>query len=188
MILSAVALAVGGGIFFLFTQPHFDNIRATAAEVEQYDQALQKAAELQQLKQSLLSRYNAFNPADVERLRKLLPDHVDNVRLVLDLDSLASRHGMALQNVVISNPAKEGENAGAVAAIGVSLQRYDSLTLKFATQGTYPNFTAFLQDLETSLRVVDLVGLRLVRESGGSSPQSEPIYRYDITIKTYWLK
>lgn len=184
IIISVVALAVGGGIFFLYTQPRFDSIRATAAEVGQYDQALERAAELQSLKQSLLSRYNAFNPADVERLQKLLPDHVDNVRLVLDLDSLASRHGLALQNVVISNPTTGRENGGAIAAVGESLQKYDSLTLKFATQGTYPNFKAFLQDIETSLRVVDLVELRLTRESS----QGEPQYRYDITIKTYWLK
>ena len=184
MILSVIAFAVGGGIFFLYTQPRFDSIRATATEVGQYDEALQKAAELQALKQSLLSRYNAFNPADVERLQKLLPDHVDNVRLVLDLDNLAARHGLALQNVVISDSAGGKENTGAVAAVGENLQKYDSLTLKFATQGTYPNFKAFLEDMETSLRVVDLVELRLARESS----QTELLYRYDITIKTYWLK
>ena len=61
----------------------------------------------EQLKQSLLSRFNAFKTEDLDRLRKLLPDHVDNVRLILDLDNLAARHGMALQNVVISEPASE---------------------------------------------------------------------------------
>jgi len=184
-IFSIVGLAAAAGIFFLFTQPHYDTVREREAEVAQYDQALERSSKLQQLKQSLLSRYNAFNPADVDRLHKLLPDHVDNVRLVLDLDNLAARHGMALQNVVTSGPEPD-RAGGAIANANGARQKYDSLTLQFRTQGTYANFTAFMRDLEASLRIVDLVELSLVQLptfSGG-----EPIYRYELTIRTYWLK
>jgi len=186
-ILAVVGLGIAGAIFFLFTQPTYDGIQSLKQQIGQYDQALDKAAELQALKQSLLSRYNSFNPADLDRLHKLLPDHVDNVRLVLDLDNLASRHGMGLQNVVISNIASDAKNEGVIAAIGAGRQKYDSLTFKFSTQGTYQNFTAFLQDLENSLRIVDLVSLRL-DSAGGPLGSGEPIYRYDMTIRTYWLK
>ncbi|OGG79423.1 hypothetical protein A3A39_00495 [Candidatus Kaiserbacteria bacterium RIFCSPLOWO2_01_FULL_54_13] len=189
VILSTLGLAIAGGIFFLYTQPRYDAVRTLQAEIEQYNQALEKAAELQRLKQSLLSRYNAFSPSDVDRLHKLLPDHVDNVRLVLDLDSLASRHGMAIQNVVISNPTTEKALPGAISTIGVNRQKYDSLILKFRTLGTYTNFTAFLRDLETSLRIVDLVSLKLLQDSGlPTQPRVEPTYRYEITLRTYWLK
>ena len=85
-LLSIAGLAVAGGIFFLYTQPAYDNVQVLKGRIAQYDQALDKAAELQQLKQSLLSRFNAFRPEDLDRLQKLLPDHVDNVRLILDLD------------------------------------------------------------------------------------------------------
>ena len=185
--LSVAGVALAGAIFFLYTQPQYDKVRALQSQIEQYDQALQKANELQQLKQSLLSRFNAFNPADVDRLHKLLPDHVDNVRLVLDLDNLAALHGLALQNVVISNPAAERNTAGVIASQGRNHQKYDSLTLKFKTQGPYANFVTFLQDLETSLRIVDLVSLALSLQSPGVG-QAEPIYGYDLTIRTYWLK
>ena len=192
MVLSVLGLVAAGGIFFAYTQPHYDDIRATKAQIAEYDQALDRAAELQNLKQSLLSRYNAFNPANLERLQKLLPDHVDNVRLVLDLDRLASQHGMALQNVVISNPASEaGQQSTVGNVITASKQKYDSLTLEFSTLGSYQSFKAFLQDLEASLRIVDLVSLKL--QPGGSSAQpgqtqAEPAYQYDVTIRTYWLK
>lgn len=188
MSLSAIGLVIAGIVFFAYTQPTYDSVRDLQSQIAQYDQALQKASELQQLKQSLLSRYNAFNPADLDRLQKLLPDHVDNVRLVLDLDNLAGRHAMSLQNVVISNPATESDKiTSALGAIGAGSQKYDSLTLRFSTGGTYQNFSEFLQDLEASLRIVDLVGLKIDRESEGP-PHGEPTYRYDITIRTYWLK
>ncbi|MBI4133643.1 type 4a pilus biogenesis protein PilO [Candidatus Uhrbacteria bacterium] len=180
--ISIAGLLIAGGVFFAFTQPTYDTVQAVEAQIEEYNQALEKAAELQSIKQSLLSRYNAFNPADVERLQKLLPDHVDNVRLVLDLDTMTARHSMSLQNVVVSNPTQE--RAGdVVGTLGESRQKFDSLTIKFGLQGSYENFTAFLQDLESSLRIADLVALGIERVPGQSQ-----IYSYDITIRTYWLK
>ncbi len=185
-ILSIVGLAIAGASLFFYTQPTYDELRALETQIGEYNQALEKAAELQSLKQSLLSRYNAFNPADIDRLHKLLPDHVDNVRLVLDLDNLAARHGMALQNVTLSNPTEAAEK-GAIGAIGSSRQKFSSLTLKFTTHGTYGNFKGFMEDLERSLRIVDLVSLSL-QEASDNVPGKEPRYRFDITIRTYWLK
>jgi len=185
-LLSIAGLAVAGGIFFLYTQPAYDNVQVLKGRIAQYDQALDKAAELQQLKQSLLSRFNAFRPEDLDRLQKLLPDHVDNVRLILDLDNLAARHDMALQNVVISEPASESGGTTVIGSIGAGHRRFDSLTLKFTTRGSYEDFSAFLSDLEASLRIVNVVSLSLTRESTNAT--GSLTYRYDITIRTYWLK
>lgn len=182
-------LAAAGAIFFMYTKPAYDGLRDVQDQIQQYDQALNKADELQRLKQSLLSRYNAFNPVDVDRLHKLLPDHVDNVRLVLDLDTLASQHGFALQNVVINAPGT-AVNPGSQqqqVVIGPSRDTYDSLTLRFATSGTYPQFVEFINALENSLRLVDVVALAMDAGTTGVTG-GEPTYRFDITLRTYWLK
>ena len=185
-LLAIAGLGIAGGIFFLYTQPTYDNVQVLKERIGQYDEALNKAAELQQLKQSLLSRFNAFRTEDLDRLQKLLPDHVDNVRLILDLDNLAARHRMSLQNVVISEPASEKGGTTVIGSIGLGHRRFDSLTLKFSTRGSYEDFAGFLEDLEASLRIVNIVSLGLVRES--STATGGLIYRYDITIRTYWLK
>ena len=183
-IISLICLIGAGALFFFYTKPAYDGTRTTQNQIAQYDLALNKAAELQKLKQSLLSRYNAFNPDNIDRLHKLLPDHVDNVRLVLDLDTLASKHGLALQNVVIASPG-QAKTTAAPAAIGPSLQKYDSLTLRFATTGTYSRFVEFLSELEQSLRIVDVTALQInLADSAGTDPN----YRFDITLRTYWLK
>jgi Tfp pilus assembly protein PilO len=183
-----VCVAAAGAIFFVYTKPTYDSVRTTRAEMSQYDEALQKAAELQQLKQTLLSRYNAFNPNDVDRIQKLLPDHVDNVRLILDLDSIASRNGMAIQNVVVSNPVSVQGAQTAIGSLGSSKQKYDSVTLSFSTQGPYETFLQFLTDLETSLRIVDLVSLTLTSGAAPTEKGQPSVYGYDVTIRTYWLK
>lgn len=184
--MSIVCVVAAGAIFFVYSKPAYDKVKTTRTEMAQYDEALQKATELQQLKQTLLSRYNAFNPNDVDRLQKLLPDHVDNVRLILDLDSIASRNGMALQNVVVSTPTSGQSSQTAVGSLGSTKQKFDSVTLSFSTQGSYETFISFLNDLETSLRIVDLVSLNLT--ASGSSGKTGNAYGYDVTIRTYWLK
>lgn len=178
-------MGLAGAIFFLYTKPSYDTISEQQTKIAQYDQALDKAAQLQQLKQSLLARYNAFDPNDVDRLQKMLPDHVDNIRLILDLNSLAAQHGMSLENVDVTNTGSAATNS-ASATIGSDQQDYESLTLRFTTHSTYSNFETFMRNLEASLRIVDLVSLSIAT-SGGNTPGAQ-LYQYQVTIKTYWLK
>ncbi len=187
-IVAILVITIAGGIFVLYTKPSYDAVKVVQADIAQYDQALDRANELHELKQSLLSRYNTFDPADIERLHKLLPDHVDNVRLVLDFDNLANKHNLAIQNVVIGRgtSAPDSGRPKNIEVIGGVAQAYESLTLKFSTQGTYSGFVTFMSDVQASLRIVDLVSLTLSPAS--AEQRGEPIYRYDVTIRTYWLK
>lgn len=176
----------------MYTQPSYDNSRSIQLKINQYDQALQKAAELQKLKQQLISRFNSFNPADLDRLQKLLPDHVDNVRLILDMDNMATNRGMSLKNVEVSGVSgKDAPVKTVIGTLGDSSRKYESLIVSFSTAGTYENFKTFLNDLEASLRIVDLQSLSLAPAgaiSGTISNPGDPIYNFNISLKTYWLK
>ena len=187
-VIAFLGLAIAGAVFFLYTKPAYDSSRALQVQIAEYNQALEKAGELQRLKQALLSRYNAFDPQDIDRLHKLLPDHVDNVRLVLDLDNLASSQGFALQNVVVSSPTSQSDSQQPIGAIGAGNQQYDSLTFSFSTTGTYAGFVQFMETLERSLRIVDLVSLSISPAGNTEVALPEPMYTYAVTIRTYWLK
>src|SRR3989344_1785469 len=184
----------------------FDGPLPWRASTAQNTAALDKTAELQNPRQTLLSRFNTFDPADLDKLQKLLPDHVDNVRLILDLDNLAEDSGLALQNVDVSSAQKQtAKSQTALGAIGASNQKYDSLTLTFSTIASYPAFVGFLTDLESSLRIVDLVSLTITPSGNGTTAASatnafptnvrspaatraEPLYTFNMTLRTYWLK
>lgn len=186
-ILSVLALFIAGTVYFMYTQPTYSGVKVLKSEIAQYNQALDKAAELKLLKESLLSRFNSFDPVAVESLHKLLPDHVDNVRLVLDIDSLGARYNMPVQNVSISSPSSETDEKKqtAIGSITSGKQKFDTLTVKFSTRTTYENFVQFLEALQSSLRLVDLVALTI---SPQGAQGGERVYAYDITIKTYWLR
>jgi len=193
---SILALAVAGAVFFVYTQPAYNSVKDLQTQITEYNAALDKARELQELKRSLLARYNTFGTDQLDRLARMLPDHVDNVRLVLDLDNMATRYGMAVQNVVISKKAEVEKTTTVIGAIGEQKQKYDSLTLEFSTRGTYTDFAQFIRDLEASLRIVEVDHVSITPETtappldekGKPLPQPEPIYRFDISLRTFWLK
>ncbi|MDO8552402.1 MAG: hypothetical protein Q7S01_02595 [bacterium] len=200
IIISIVSLALAGAAFFMYTEPTYGKTQELQQVIEERNQALQKAGELKTLQDTLLSKFNAFDKGDLARLHKLLPDHVDNVRLILDLDRLAGTFGMAVQNVVISRSASEDAGKTVIGSLGSGKQNYDSLTLKFSTHGTYSNFIRFMESLESSLRIVDMVSLSISPDAqsastasasgkaGTASRQAEYSYKYDVTLRTYWLR
>ena len=192
ILISIFALSLAGVVFFVYTQPAYSSIKTLRGSIGEYDTALSKSRELQELKRSLLARYNTFSTEQLDRLSHLLPDHVDNVRLVLDADSMAVRYGMGLQNVTITKLDTAEKASTVIGVVASEKKKYDSLLIKFSMRGTYPNFVKFIQDLESGLRIVDLESLALdpeeVRIGEETGPASDFIYRYTVSLRTYWLR
>lgn len=165
---------VAGAVFFLYIDPQYANVKKLKAEAAQYDQALNNSKQLQTVRDELLSKYNTFSTSDITKLQKMLPDNVDNVRLILDIDGIASKYGMTIRNVLIdqTKPATD---------LGPDESKYQSIALRFSVNSTYDNFRNFLADLEQSLRIVDVVGVSF---NASDTDFSE----YGISLKTYWLK
>ncbi len=170
-------LLIAGGIFFWYVNPTYMGLKSVLAQEAQYDAALSRSRELQDVRDQLLSRYNTFSQTDLNRLQKLVPDHVDNVRLILDFDSMATRYGMRVRNVAIESE-KDRATRG---QIGPGEKAYESVILSFNVSGSYDTFRQYLADLERSLRLVDVVGLSFTANETG-------IYDFTVHIKTYWLK
>ena len=174
--LPIILVAVALGLFFGYIDPTYKNIKELRVEERAFDEALNQSRELQEVRDTLLSRYNTFSQQDLDRLIKLLPDHVDNVRLILDIDSIASKYNMRTRNVTVSMTGSEDPNV-----IGANQGVVDSVILSFSVAATYENFIRFIKDLEQSLRIVDLVGLSFVAGEGDA-------FNFNVSIKTYWLK
>jgi Tfp pilus assembly protein PilO len=201
-IVSGIAAVLAIALFFFYTKPAFDTVQSLQAQNAQYDAALAKATQLESLKQSLLAKYNSFDPNQLTRLSTMLPDQVDNIRLILDLDNIAQQYTMSLQNVQISEPAATGSGTNgtqpttAIGQIASNQQPYDSVTLQFSTHGTYGQFKQFLSDLQSSLRIVDVVSMAVTPSGSGpstsvkgdaTSTADSYAYGYTMTLQTYWL-
>lgn len=190
-ILSILFIGASIMVFVLYVRPTYDDVQQNRSKVARFDEALAKTREIQELKSSLLSRYNLFAGANLDRLQKMLPDHVDNVRLVLDMDGIASKYGIRIQNVSVQEQGKGAEDASGTILNGGATQNrpYQSLTLQFEVIATYDEFVLLMRDLESSLRIVDLVSLTLRPRaiSAESDTDVEPLYTFGVSLRTYWL-
>ena len=182
-------MAVAG--FMLFANPYYAKITALKEQTTSYNEALDNSKALENERDRLVKKYNSFAAEDLEKLQKLLPDHVDNIRLILEIEKIAAPYGMTLKNVkydaikpeeaTTSNP---GQIQGTTRADG---KDYGTWDLEFSTTGSYTNFLSFVKGLEKNLRIVDIASIDFSSNAGGASSSGE-IYTYDFTIKTYWLK
>lgn len=164
------------GLFFFFVIPQYEAVRIKQEQIKILNDALNNSRKVQAARDTLLSTYNNIGVADIERLKKILPDHVDNVRLILEVDRIASRNNMVLQNVSTREDVR-----GDSGALGPDDSLFGKLRLNFSLAGRYESLISFLAEVEQSLRVVDIVALSFTRGLGD-------LYEYELEVDTYWLK
>lgn len=186
-ILSFIFLGVAVSSFIFYVRPTYDISQQYKADIARYDSALEKTKEIQVLKRDLLTRYNLFAGDNIDRLLKMVPDHVDNVRLVLDLDGIAAQYGLRVQNVEAETIKKE--EADSATLVGGQIEEpYQSLTLQFEVAASYQDFLALLRDLESSLRIVEIESLSLKPYGNANDGNGEPLYIFSVVMRTFWLK
>lgn len=179
-----IILAVG--LFFGYIRPTWTgDIAATRAEIASYNSALEASARFTEKQAALEQERNKLPPEQLERLNAFLPDSVDNIQLILDLNALASRSGMTLSNFTTSNvPNAPDASTGTVDTAGngafARANLVDSLTIAVNATGTYGSFRKFLTGVEQSLRPLDVTTLSIADSNTG-------VYTYQMTFKFYWL-
>ncbi len=170
-----IFLAVSVLLFFGYIDPKFSDIKKTQQEEQLYRGALDNSKELQSIRDGLLTKYNSFGTEDLDRLKKILPNNINSVRLIRDIDGIASRYGMTLRNVSV-NLGTEKTNT-----VGPSGSEVGTMVLGFSVSGPYKIFISFLEDVEKSMRIMDIT------EVAFTSSEND-LYEYKISLKTYWLK
>lgn len=168
-------ILLSGALFWVFINPHYMAVKELQEQVARFDEALTRSQELISTRDALLSKYNTFQSRDLERLAKILPDTVDNVRLTLDIDSIGEKYGMAIRNVSVKDMPKSAT------AVGPSTDPFGSIVLQFGTSGSYENFVRFLADLEQSLRIVDVTDIAF-------TASETDFNQYTVSLTTYWLQ
>jgi Tfp pilus assembly protein PilO len=191
-----ILIGVAATFFFVVTNPLYNSISAQKLEGSSYNDALNTSKELQSERDQLTAKYNNIDPDDLAKLEKLLPDSVNNIRLVLEIEQIASPYNMTLSDVKY-NATDAGDKTSTDTTAIVQgedatqqSKDYGIFNLEFSTTGTYDDFMNFTKDLENNLRIVDISSIAFDTSvnANPSSKTNSGIYRYDFKIKTYWLK
>ncbi len=193
-LMPVVMLGIAVTIFLTFTNPIYSDISVLQGKVASYNDALDNSKQLENERDKLTAKYNAIDPDNLARLQKMLPDNVDNIRLILEIQKIASPYGMVLKNV--SYNAADTTTPAAAPGIQAgnaknSPKDYGIFNLGFTTAGNYDDFINFTKDLERNLRIVDISSISFssnTQNTLGVKGSSVEAYTYSFQIKTYWLK
>ena len=177
--------------FFVFTDPLYKNISLERSEITSYNEALGNSKTLEAERDKLTQKYNSFDKENLSRLKKLLPDSIDNIRLILEIGKIALPYGMVLKNVKYDVTKKEDkqQTTRTIQTNNSPKKDYGAWDLEFSTQGTYNNFINFIKDLENNLRIVDIYSIEFSSSANTKLKSYLPeAYKYNLKIRTYWLK
>lgn len=176
---------LGGAVavFVLFVSPRYQNIKALRATASDYASAIENAKKLSEEQADREAQYNAIPREAIDSLETALPNNVDNIRLIIQINSIALKTGMSsLREVDYATKEVIPAPGAEVSPGGLS----GEFEMKFSTFGSYRNFLNFISALEQNLRLVDItkIGFEVLEDETKRTPDP----KYVVTLKTYWLK
>lgn len=201
-IIATILIILAAGVYLSFTRGKIDEVNAVRGVNEQYSQAIQNADNLIKVRDQVLRDYNSLSIEDRDRLDKMVPNTTDNIRLIIDLNSVARRHGVSLKNIKavattkedtsqsgvnVSSPAPANlstlsRDTNSIASTGnIPTPTLDIVNISFSVSASYQQFIGFMRDIEASLRIMDLNHLTVAASDTGT-------YDFGVQLSTYWLR
>jgi len=174
ILLPILILAIAGVTVFVFTTPMLEAIDGLKLERERLTIADDNAAQLEERQAQLIDTYNKIDSEQRDRLEQFLPNNIDNVRLIIDINDIADHYGLSIKN---PNIVTAEDGTGKQAANSTP----ESTLIAFSITSSYELFKDFLKDLARSLRLVDV-------ESVVFTATDNNLYNYQVSLRTYWLK
>jgi len=178
ILLPIILIIVSVVLFFMQINPIYTDLKLLRVQAKEYDEALKIATELEQLRTELAKTVESFSDEDMARLDHFLPRRLDTVRIILDVDAIAKTNSIILENLDVDDsnatPPAQGNVPG---YIGLN-----SVGLGFNFTSTYPQAIRFIQELEKSLRLLEVSSLSVAPVANSSG-----VYEFDMAINTFWI-
>lgn len=190
-----ILILVSIGIFFTFIDPKYESIQGKISEKNKYIIKEQNLETIRKARNDLTKQYNKILPDDILNLEKLLPNHMDNVELIVDMDRIAKKDNIRISEISIANN-NGGGNSGDDSKIKVDgEENYNSVDLSFSFITSYSKFKMLLSKIRRSLRLVDIVSVQFENAANKNRQSNSEItslsgdnYKFSVVIRAYWLK
>ncbi|HTK33385.1 MAG TPA: hypothetical protein VL335_02465 [Candidatus Paceibacterota bacterium] len=196
-ITATILIIIAGAIYFSYTSNLWAEAKVIKAVNDQYSSAIKNAETLISLRKKVTDDYNSISIQDREKLDKMLPDTVDNIRLVIDLNNVGQQNGLSLKNITASTKTSAPTTPTASSASatgpngaqgfgqkdtgGISIATLDTVSISFSVSATYQQFIGLMQALEANLRIMDLTHLTVTANDTGT-------YDFSVQLNTYYLR
>ena len=186
---ATILIVLAIALYFTYTSGVWNDAVAIKSVNDQYSGAITNAEQLISVRDKVLKSYNNISADDRDNLDKIIPNTVDNIRLIINLNSVALQHGFSLKNITAStktsstnssnnSPVSMNSNSQ---SFNISIPTLDTVAVSFSASAPYQQFISFMQDLEASLRIMDITHLTVTANDTGT-------YDFSVQLNTYWLR
>ncbi len=175
---------IASAMYVVYLDATYQQIQVQLAKEQELLTYLADAKDARDKLDKIAAEYEAFPANADERLNVMLPDTIDPVKLIVDVNDVVEKHGMIAKNPSVSMESEDPKNPG----------KYRKSTISFGVSATYPGFRTFLRALESSLALRDFSDVSFTANasaSGAGPAQVRPefvVYEYTVIVSSYSLK
>lgn len=168
------AFTVGIVIFLVFLLPGWDEIKGLKALKENKIQTLKDLGNWSVYFDDLSVKYQLAEN-DLQKLSLTVPPEPQIPELLVQLEDIARRNGLAVDDVQFNLPASDR-----LASLAKPTDKnLGVVNVKIKMEGDYNNFKNFTADIEKNIRLMDI---SLASLGGGS----EGFMKFEAEISTYY--
>jgi Tfp pilus assembly protein PilO len=182
-ILSILVISICVGMYFLYIKPLTVEIKVKNAQKAEYTKVLNRVKDIKEKREAIIADYNSISPEEVERLNKIVPEKINSVALLNDLNTIAERYSLVIKDFKLiesdnaSHDVVNQENSGT--------SKTNQITLH--VNGSYTDFLNFLEDIEYSLSLMDIVTLNIIPGSLSKNGEATTM-EFALEANTYSLR
>lgn len=165
-------------IGYVFIYPIFGDLSVLLSEKQKYNYSLEMAKNIENKKNELLAEFNNISAADKKSIETVLPNSLDFVRLVSQIDAVAANYGISISEISLKEISSFAGNSIEEAQ---PPKTYQSSMIGFSFDAPYDKFKVFLSELGKSLQILDIRSVKLDVKKG-------EVYSYNVEFETYWLE
>ncbi len=170
-------------LFFNLVQPAYQNAQALEAQKLSLDNFYQTEQATQKQVDAVVQAYNgSSNPQALADLS--LPPTKDEADVLNQINVLAAKYQVAIQNVSVSYPGAKSLTGSGSSAVNSDplVKPIGVLNLQLRVAASYANFGMFLSSVESNIRLMDITGLTITPV--GKSNQD--YYTFDVGLAAYY--
>ncbi len=175
--ISLLLIIISVGTFLTYINPQYQDIKELKAQAADYENKMKNVSSIRSKRNDLATKKAELEKDNsLTRLNKFLPDHINNIDLIVDIDRIAKENNIRLSDIVLSKNDSEVA-PGEIKTL--SDLKYSSARVSFNFDGSYSSIKNFIADIRRSLRLMDIVSLTINKNGDVDN------FNVSMTIRTY---
>lgn len=192
IIIALLLIVVALVVYFEMIVPAYANLESVKGQEESEQTLFANEKQIVSQVQSLLASYES-NSSSSQEVQLALPVGQDVAGALAQVYGIGANSNVTVDDSSISAQAVQAPASGAsagqltsVAASGAVVAPVGTVSIQVSGTGTYEAIQAFLQGLQTNIRLFDVTSMSLQPAGAGSGAPSEDLFNYSVTVVTYY--